>query len=178
MSGQCRARTSNKQVFLAGWNAMPEKSRTKLRSIHSTKTSRSGMVICFRSQTVSVANSKPATSGPTNVLLYCSTIRSNISPLEIDNVIRQIPGVADVATGSVLNNIHCTQVVVDTSRKKVAGYRRMPCWNVAVRFSPISRCRTKLSSATHSPTRSVARWIVTPDQISGRQNTRPHSQAA
>lgn len=116
--------------------------------------------------------------GPNERVALLSNNRSIISPLEIDNVIWQLPDVADVANVSVLNNIHGKQVFVDTSRKKVAGYRRMPCWNVAVGFSPISRCRTKLSSATHSPTRSVARWIVTPYQISGRQNTRPHSQAA
>ena len=97
---------------------MVEKPRTKLRSIHSTKASRSGMVNCFRSQTLWVATSKPVTSGPTNVLLCCPTIRSIISPLEIDNVIRQIPDVADVATVGVPDGTYGKQVVVDAIREK------------------------------------------------------------
>ena len=52
------------------------------------------------------------------MLLCCPTIRSNISPLEIDNVIRQIPDLADVATVGVLDDIHGKQVFVDIQPKE------------------------------------------------------------
>ena len=46
------------------------------------------------------------------MLLCCPTVRSNISPLEIDNVIWQLPDVADVAKVGVLNTIHGKQVFI------------------------------------------------------------------
>ena len=46
------------------------------------------------------------------MLLCYPTIRSNISPLEIDNVIQQIPNVANVATVGVPDDIYGKQVVV------------------------------------------------------------------
>ena len=76
------------------------------------------MVNCFGSRTALVVTTTPATSGPTNVLLCCPTIRSNISPLELDNVIRQIPDVADVATVSVPDEIYGKQVFVDIQPKE------------------------------------------------------------